>query len=77
MKDAQADMRQAYLSGGPGVVVSGIVWLATGIIATFVTQQMTILIFFIAGMFIYPLGIVLSKLLKRSGKHDKENPLGN
>ena len=26
--DAQADLRRAYTDGGPGVIVSGLVWLA-------------------------------------------------
>jgi cell division protein FtsX len=31
---------------------------------------------FIGGMFIHPLAMLLSKALKRPGKHDPQNPLG-
>jgi hypothetical protein len=74
-KDAQQDMRQSYFGGATGVVVSGIVWLMAGIVALFTTEQMSVLSLFFGGMLIHPLGIVLSKILKRSGKPDKENPL--
>ena len=35
------------------------------------------MVFFIGGMLIHPAGILIDKLFKRSGKHSKENPLGN
>ncbi|MEO8142106.1 MAG: hypothetical protein ABI617_05560 [Sphingomicrobium sp.] len=28
ISDAQADLRRAYVGGGPGAVVSGLVWFA-------------------------------------------------
>lgn len=76
IEDAQKDMRTAYLDGGSGVLVSGIVWLVSGILAIYTTAQITILVFFFGGMLIHPLGIVLDKLFKRTGKHQKENPFG-
>ena len=30
---AQTELRRAYLRGGPGAIVSGVVWLAAGITA--------------------------------------------
>ena len=74
--EAQKEMRHAYYGGGPGVLISGLIWLITGILSYFLTAQMTILIFFFGGMLIHPLGLVASKLLMRSGKHDKHNPFG-
>lgn len=74
-KEAQKDMRNAYYGGAPGAFASGLVWLTAGIIALLSTQQLSVLVFFVGGMLIHPIGIVLSKVLKRSGKHQKENPL--
>lgn len=73
--EAQEDMRKSYFGGGPGAFVSGIVWITAGIIALTNTQQISVLVFFIGGMFIHPIGIILSKMLKRSGKHQTGNPL--
>jgi hypothetical protein len=76
-KEAQKDMRTSYFGGGPGAFASGIVWLTAGIAAFISTKQTSVLIFFFGGMLIHPLGILLSKALKRSGKHTKGNPLSN
>ncbi len=73
---AQKNMRDAYLGGGSGVLVSGLVWMTAGTFAIYGSKQMSFLVFFIAGMFIHPLGLLVDKLFKRSGKHLKENPLG-
>lgn len=74
--NAQQDMRNAYLSGGTGVLISGLVWMTAGIVGIFYSVQTSFLIFFFGGMLIFPLSILVAKLFNRSGKHRKENPLG-
>jgi hypothetical protein len=74
IREAQKDMREAYYGGGPGALASGLIWILAGIMAFVSTKQISVLVFFFGGMLIYPLGILLSKLLKRSGKHKAENP---
>ncbi|NRB60456.1 MAG: hypothetical protein HRU50_11030 [Winogradskyella sp.] len=74
-KEFQKDMRVAYLGGGTGIFASGLIWLISGLSGMYLTKQTSILIFFIGGMLIYPLGILSAKLLKRSGKHKDNNPL--
>jgi len=76
IEEAQKDMRNAYLGGGSGVLISGLVWLAAGILAIYTSKQTSLIVFFVGGMLIYPLEVVIDKLFKRSGKHVKENPLG-
>lgn len=73
--EAQEDMRISYFGGGPGVLASGVVWLASGVTAILFTEKTSVLVFFFGGMFIHPIGILLSKLLKRTGQHKKGNPL--
>lgn len=75
-KEAQKDMRNAYLGGGSGVLISSLVWLTAGIFAIYTSNQTSLIVFFVGGMLIHPVGILISKLFKRSGKHSKENPLG-
>lgn len=73
---SQADMRSAYFGGATGVLVSGLVWLLAGAMALQYSNTASMLTLFVGGMFIFPLSIVLSKVLKRSGKHSSDNPLG-
>ncbi|GAB5563960.1 MAG: hypothetical protein Wins2KO_10230 [Winogradskyella sp.] len=74
-KEFQKDMRVAYLGGGTGIFASGLIWFISGLSGLYLTKQTSILIFFIGGMLIYPLGVLSAKLLKRSGKHKDNNPL--
>lgn len=73
--EAQEDMRNAYTGGSTGVLASGFIWLIAGIVALFSTEFVSILTFFFGGMLIHPLGLLLDKALKQSGKHDPQNPL--
>jgi hypothetical protein len=73
--EAQRDMRQAYLRGGPGVLVSGSVWLAAGAVALAATAQQAVLTLFIGAMAIHPIGTLLCRLLGRPGAHMRGNPL--
>jgi len=73
--DAQADMRRGYFGGGPGVIVSGTVWLIAGIVALVISEQASVFALFIGGMAIYPLGTVIAKGLGRTGNHSSGNPL--
>lgn len=76
ISEAQKDMRDAYLSGGSGVLISGLVWIIASIMAIYSTKQTSLIVFFVAGMFIYPGGILIDKLFGRRGQHLKANPLG-
>ena len=68
-------MRIAYLGGGTGILVSGVIWVIAGLSGMYLTKETSILIFFIGGMLIYPLSVLSAKLLNRTGKHQKNNPL--
>ena len=74
--EAQKEMRFAFLGGGPGIMASAFIWLITAASTLYVSEMNTLLIFFFGGMLIYPLGVLLSKLLKGSGKYSGENKLG-
>lgn len=74
--EAQKDMREAYTGGSTGVLVSGCVWLISGAVAIYSTPISALLTFFFGGMLIHPLGLLLDKILNRTGKNKSNNPLG-
>lgn len=74
--DAQSDMRQAYLSGAPGMLCSATAWLVAGIVAMQLSPSAAVIALFLGGMLIHPASLVVCKLLGRSGQHAKANPLG-
>jgi hypothetical protein len=74
--DAQSEMREVYFHGAPGVLVSGLVWLVAGGVALGVSQQAAVYALLIGGAMIFPLSLVLTKLLGRRGAHASDNPLG-
>lgn len=74
--DAQRDMRFGYYGGAPGVLASAIAWLAAGAVAMFVSPASAVWALFIGGMFIFPVGVLIAKLLGRTGSHSRGNPLG-
>ncbi len=74
---AQKDLRNAYYDGVPGVLISGLVWLLSGLVAFFSKDTLNSLITLgVGGMFIFPLSIVFSKLMGRTGTYEKGNPMG-
>lgn len=73
---AQSDLRKNYANGAFGVLASGLVWLTASIVAHVVSPQTAVWSLFFGGMLIYPLGLLLTKLMGVSAKHSKQNPLG-
>lgn len=74
-QQSQQDMRNAYASGATGALASGLIWTLAGVVGLFVSQTASMLTLFFGGMLIFPLSVLLSKLLKRSGKHDPNNAM--
>lgn len=77
LEAAQQDMREAYVYGSIGVIVSGVIWLIASLVLYYYSPQQAVWALIIGGMFIYPLGTLLEKLLGYRGSHSKGNPLGN
>lgn len=73
---AQNDMRVAYVGGAPGIVTSATAWLAAAIVAAVVTPQAGVFTLVFAGMLIFPVSVLLCRVIGASGKHSKDNPLG-
>lgn len=73
--DSQQDMRHGYLSGAPGLLVSGTVWLVAASVSVAVSPARALWVLVFGGMMIHPLGLVLTKVLGRPAKHTPDNPL--
>ncbi len=74
--EAQADLRRAYVGGGPGAVVSGLVWFAAAWVEASYGVRSAFITLFFGGMLIYPLGLAAAHLLFRRAREAKDNPMG-
>ena len=73
--DAQQDMRTAYFGGATGVVTSATAWLIAAVVATLTSPTAGVITLVCCGMLIFPASVLLCKLMGRSGRHSKDNPL--
>ncbi len=77
ISQAQKEMRKGYGNGALGILVSGLVWLTSAIVAALDSDQHAIWTLLIGGMMIFPISIIFAKLTGIPGNHSKENPLGS
>ncbi|WP_096085103.1 DUF7010 family protein [Agaribacterium haliotis] len=75
IKDAQADMRDAYFWGVPGVFCSACVWLSAAFTSMLISPIAGIWCLVFAGSLIFPASVALCKLLGYRGKHQQGNAL--
>ena len=76
IRDAQRDLRRAFVGGGPGVFVSALVWFAAAAVERSEGVAPAFAGLFLGGMLIFPLSAVASRLLFRREKEASDNPLG-
>jgi hypothetical protein len=74
---AQTDMCKGYANGSIGIIVSGLIWLMSATISYQHSAKQAVWTLLIGGVFIHPVGVLLSKVIGLSGTHTKGNPLGN
>mgnify|MGYP000860783096 CR=1 FL=1 len=74
-KESQKDMITAYYGGATGVLSSGIIWCIAGFVGIAFSNVASMAALFIGGSFIVPLSVLISKGLKRTGKHSNNNVL--
>jgi hypothetical protein len=75
LTDFQDDMRRGYLWGATGIMTSGLVWLAAGLMAYFDNPRKAIWVLFIGAGFIVPVSNLIDRLLGAPGTHAKGNRL--
>ena len=76
VSEAQADMRQGYYSGATGILASALAWSVAAGVAAFGSDQQAVWALLIGGMLIFPVGLLICKLMGARGSHTKGNPLG-
>lgn len=76
IETAQAEIRRAYLRGGPGAIVSGIVWFVSGIAATATDIKTGFAVLFFGGMLIFPVATFIVRTFFRREAISKSNPGG-
>lgn len=74
-EEQQREMRHAYYDGAPGVLVSGLVWIAAALVCYRLGIHKAVWTLLIGGALIHPIGTVLAKLLRRPAKAGKDNAL--
>jgi hypothetical protein len=74
--EAQRDRRTGYYSGATGILASALAWAASATVALLHSPERAVWVLLIAGMLIFPVGLLLCRLLGASGAHSKGNPLG-
>ncbi|MDF0706895.1 MAG: hypothetical protein VX772_01590 [Bacteroidota bacterium] len=74
--NAQSELRKGYADGSLGVLASGTVWMVAASAAFLISSKSAIWTLFFGGMLIYPLGLIMAKLMGIRGSHSNQNPLG-
>jgi hypothetical protein len=76
VRDAQRDIRRAFVGGGPGVFVSALVWFAAAMVERSEGIGPAFAVLFLGGMLIFPVSALASRILFKRGKQAPDNPLG-
>jgi len=75
IQEAQREMRTTYLGGSVGQAVSGLIWLISSALGTWVSPQAGLAALVLGGMFIFPLTQLVLKLSGRPVAVSKHNTL--
>ena len=76
LAEFQADLRRAYLGGGIGAVVSGLVWAAAAVVHSLHGLSAGYTTLFFGGFVIFPLSTLLEKVFFKRGPLRPGNPGG-
>jgi hypothetical protein len=73
--DAQKEVRTVFIGGSIGQAVSGIIWLISAALGTWVSVRLGIIALAVGGVFIFPLTQLSLKLIKHQSTLPRTNPL--
>ena len=71
----QTALRRAFADGAPGVLVSGLVWIASGIAMARTDIATAFAVLFFGGMAIHPLATAMARFVLRCPADSAPNPL--
>lgn len=75
IKAAQQDVRTTFMHGSVGQTISGVIWLVSAVLGTWVSERYAILLLVMGGAFIFPLTQLTLRLLGRSSALPKGHPM--
>jgi hypothetical protein len=75
VSDAQREVRTVFRGGFIGQLVSGLLWLASALVATAASPEAGIVVLIVGGFFIFPLTQLGLRLLGGPWKLSPDNPL--
>jgi hypothetical protein len=75
IETAQMEVRTTFLQGSVGQAMSGVIWLISSVLATWVSQRPAILVLVLGGAFIFPLTQLGLRLLGRPGGLPRQHPM--
>lgn len=76
LEEYQADLRRAYIGGGLGAVVSGLVWFAAALVQTLYGVSLGYTVLFFGGFLIFPISLLLEKVFFKRAPLQPGNPGG-
>lgn len=74
---AQKEIREVLLGGAVGQLVSGLIWLLSALLGTWVSTRYAILSLAVVGAFIFPITQLVIRLMGRRATISKDNPLSS
>ncbi|WP_296001603.1 hypothetical protein [Rugamonas sp.] len=74
-EDQQKEMRHAYFDGAPGILVSGLVWIAAALVCHLLGMRLSVWTLLIGGALIYPISVIVTKAIGRPARTGKANAL--
>jgi len=74
INDAQREIRTVFLGGFAGQLVSGILWLISAAVSTWISQSYGMIALFLGGMLIFPLTQLVLRLMGHKAGLSPENP---
>ena len=75
IKSAQQDVQSTFLRGSVGQAVSGVIWLVSAALGTWVSERAAILVLVLVGAMIFPLTQLTLRLLGRPAGLPKGHPM--
>jgi hypothetical protein len=75
IKEAQREMRSAFLGGFVGQLIAGIIWAVSAAVSTWGAPRLGMAVLFFVSMLLFPLTQYILKLMGRPAKLRKENTL--
>jgi hypothetical protein len=75
VEEAQRDVRQQFVGGFFGQLVSAVIWAVSAAFAAWGTHRVAMAVLVVGGFFIFPLTVVLLRLSGRRGAVSPGNPM--